>query len=70
MLAVILAWSFAVLAAAVVLGFCAYELGWKVGRLRGDAEQLQRTIGELNSLQGRLAGTRDRVAARGAEIGG
>jgi hypothetical protein len=69
MLAVILAWTFAVLAAAVVLGFCAYELHWKVGRLHSDAAQLQRTIGELNALQGRLGGVRERVAAHVADVG-
>jgi len=68
MLAVILAWIFAVLAAAVVLGFCAYELRWKADRLHSDAAHLQRTVGELKSLQARLGGVRERISARPADI--
>lgn len=69
MLAVILSWAFAVLVAAVVLGFCAYELRWKAGRLHSDTTRLQATIGELNSLQGRLVGVRERIAAQVADLG-
>ena len=70
MLAVIFAWTFAVLVAAVVLGFCAYELRWKLGRLHRDATRLHHTIGELNALQTRLGGVRERVAGRVADLGG
>jgi ABC-type uncharacterized transport system permease subunit len=39
------AWVLAVLVAAVVLGFCGYEVLWKLGRLRTNLTALQ-TLGE------------------------
>lgn len=66
MLAVILAWVFATVAAVVVLGFCTYELHWKAERLHGDAERLQRSVSELEALQRRLLDVQQRIASRGA----
>lgn len=51
MLFVILAWVAAALMTLVVLGFCAYELTWKLKRLRVDADRLQGTIRDLSAMQ-------------------
>lgn len=61
---VLFAWIGAVVLAAVVLIFCAYELTWKSKRLRSD-------LGKLQSLSVTLAGLREDVAAvqaRAAEV--
>jgi hypothetical protein len=60
---VILAWIAAVLVTVVILGFCAYELTWKLRRLRGDAEKLQKTIGQLAEMQLELNVIQQRAAA-------
>jgi hypothetical protein len=60
---VILAWIAAVLVTVVVLGFCAYELTWKLRRLRGDAEKLQKTIGQLAEMQLELNVIQQRASA-------
>jgi hypothetical protein len=52
------AWIVAVAVAAVVLGFAAYEIWWKAGRLRGDLRRLTALGEELTAVQ------RDLVAAR------
>lgn len=44
----IAAWLGALAVAAVVLGYCGYEIVWKTRRLRAD-------LGELQSLQQQLA---------------
>jgi hypothetical protein len=62
-LAVILAWVFAIVAALIILGFCAYELTWKLRRLRTDAEKLQRTVDALGVLQTQLNTLSQRAAA-------
>jgi type II secretory pathway component PulM len=51
---VILAWVGAVVVTLVILGFCAYELSWKLKRLRTDAERLQGTVQELAAMQTQL----------------
>ncbi len=62
MLYVILAWIAAVLVTLVILGFCAYELTWKLRRLRTDAEKLQNTVGQLAGLQAELNSIQLRAA--------
>lgn len=62
MLYVILAWVAAVLVTLVILGFCAYELTWKLRRLRTDGEKLQRTVGQLTELQSELASIQQRAS--------
>ena len=57
------AWIAALLVAAVVLGYCAYEIVWKTKRLRGDLAGLQGSAAQLTALQGALAGTQQRLAA-------
>ncbi len=69
MLAVILACVFAVLVAAVVLGFCGYELHWKLTRLRRDADRLQQTVAELGALSGALAQVQQRLAEVRTSVG-
>jgi hypothetical protein len=61
----IAAWGAAVLAALVLLGFCAYEISWKTKRLRGDLRELQVVAARLTELRGRVAETQERVAATG-----
>ena len=53
---VLFVWIGAVVLAAVVLGFCAYELAWKSKRLRSD-------LGELQTVSQGLAALRDDVTA-------
>ena len=61
----IAAWCAAVVVAAVVLGFCAYELSWKSKRLRDDLRSLQSLADELAQLRVDLADAQLRVAAAG-----
>ena len=63
MLVVILSWVFALVVTLVILGFCAYELTWKLRRLRGDADRLSQTVADLVALQSRLANVQLRAAA-------
>lgn len=55
-------WIGAVVVAAVVLGFCAYELVWKSKRLTADLEQLAGVSARLAGLQREVAAARQRFA--------
>jgi hypothetical protein len=55
-------WIGAVVVAAVVLGFCAYELIWKSRRLAADLERLAGVSARLAGLQRELAAARQRFA--------
>jgi hypothetical protein len=59
------AWAAAVLVSLVVLGYCAYEISWKIKRLRNDLRRLQVLADQLIDLRGRLTETQERVAAAG-----
>lgn len=59
---VLFVWIGAVVFAAVVVGFCAYELSWKGKRLSGDLTKLQSLAGELETLQGDVAAIQSRIA--------
>lgn len=59
----------AVIVAIVVLGFCAYELHWKLSRLRADLNRVQTLSGELSAVVGQLTEAQSRIAARNAESG-
>jgi outer membrane murein-binding lipoprotein Lpp len=48
---VLFVWIGAVVVAAVVLGFCAYELSWKAKRLRTDLGKLAALSADLETLQ-------------------
>lgn len=61
----IAAWSFALVTALVVLGFCAYEIRWKTGRLQADVRRLDAVAGQLQGLRGQLDEARERLAASG-----
>jgi len=60
------AWIGAVVIAAVVLGFCAYELFWKMRRLRNDMQALQGVGIDLAQLQDHVAAAAQRLARDGA----
>ena len=57
------AWAGAVVLAAVVLGFCAYEITWKAGRLRRDLARLRDTQAEAMTLRAALTSAAERLAA-------
>jgi len=59
------AWLAAVVLAAVLLGFCAYEIRWKTRRLNRDLGHLH-DLGEgLSRLQGDAAAVQQRLARTG-----
>ncbi len=60
------AWLGAAVIAVVVLGFCAYELFWKMRRLRTDMQTLQGVGIELAQLQNQVAAATQRLARAGA----
>lgn len=58
---VIGAWSFAMLFAAVLLGFAGYELTWKSRRLATERAALERLVGELTAVGAQLQAAADRL---------
>jgi hypothetical protein len=54
-------WAFAVVVAAVVLGFVGYELAWKLRRLSGDARRLQERVEELRRIESALLAAQQRL---------
>jgi outer membrane murein-binding lipoprotein Lpp len=60
---VIGAWIGAAVVAALVLGFCAYEVTWKANRLRRDTLRLQSVSDQLTELRSELAAAQQRAAA-------
>jgi hypothetical protein len=58
---VLFVWIGAVVLAAVVLVFCAYELRWKSQRLTRDLATLTGLQGELTAVSAQLAGVRRRL---------
>ena len=57
----IAAWAGAVLFAAVVLGFCAYEIVWKARRLQSDLARLHQTQADAVALRDALQSSVDRL---------
>lgn len=55
----------AVLIALMVMGFCAYELLWRVRRLRRDVAALAELAPEVAALQSRLEQVANRVSTIG-----
>jgi hypothetical protein len=51
--------------AAVVLGFCAYEIVWKSRRLQRDVQRLQELGAGFARLHSQLAAAQQRVARPG-----
>ncbi|HEY2300125.1 MAG TPA: hypothetical protein VGH43_20550 [Jatrophihabitans sp.] len=58
---VLFVWIGAVVFAAVILGFCAYELAWKSKRLQGDLGKLETLSTQLTDLQGEVSAARSRL---------
>ncbi len=56
-------WGVAILVAVVVAGFCAYEVQWKVARLRADVAALDSTVAALADLQAKLQAASARASA-------
>jgi hypothetical protein len=54
-------WIFAVLFAAVLLGFAGYELSWKSRRLIAEQARLAGLVAELNAVGARLQDAADRL---------
>ncbi|HEV7203679.1 MAG TPA: hypothetical protein VGN18_03670 [Jatrophihabitans sp.] len=61
----IVAWGAALLIAAVLLGFCAYEVSWKAKRLQRDLAALQGLAEQADQLRGQLTTVQERLAATG-----
>ncbi len=59
------AWAAALAVAAVIIGFCAYELHWKSARLRSDLGRLQALGTRLRALQDDAVAAQERAARSG-----
>lgn len=57
-------WIGVLVVAVTVLGFCGYELFWKLRRLRGDMARLDETAAKLRLLQQQAAV----IAGEGARL--
>lgn len=55
------AWLFAIVLAAVLLGFCGYEVAWKSRRLQRDTARLNRLVGELAAVSADLSASAERA---------
>ncbi len=55
----------ALLFAVVVLGFCAYELNWKLARVRSDVASLQALGARLETVRADLLAVQSRAASLG-----
>lgn len=64
-----LAVAFAVVVAVIVLGFCAYELRWKLIRLTGDLHELESLGDRLRRVQVDLVAVQARARRRAAGEG-
>ncbi len=62
---VALAWSIAAVLAIVVLGFCAYEVRWKLNRLSSDIARLRSVADRLAELQSELTAAAAALPTRG-----
>jgi hypothetical protein len=58
-----IAWGAAVVLGVVVLGFCAYEIKWKISRLGADAARLRKIVDELSKIEAELVTAADRLRA-------
>jgi hypothetical protein len=59
------AWAGAVVFAAIVLGFCAYEIMWKANRLRVDLARLRALESDAVSLRDALVDASERLTRAG-----
>jgi hypothetical protein len=60
---VAIAWASAAVFALVVLGFCGYEIRWKLARLRADVARLETALDALTEVQASLTATLSRLPA-------
>jgi outer membrane murein-binding lipoprotein Lpp len=51
----------AVVIAAVVLGYCAYEIAWRTRRLKRDVQQLQELVDGFAQLRSHLSAAQQRL---------
>ena len=58
----LLAWAGALVLAAVILGYCAYEIVWKANRLRSDLAGLQLLQQQLDQLRDDATAASERLA--------
>lgn len=57
----LIVWAAALVVAAVVLGFCAYEISWKARRMRDDLGKLRGLAERLAQLQADAAAAQQRL---------
>jgi hypothetical protein len=62
----VVAWIIALVLAAVVLAFCAYEIVWKARRLQRDLAKLQSVTQRLQGMQIELAAAQRRLTGTDA----
>ena len=55
----------ALVVAAMVLGYCAYQIAWRTRRLQGDLKHLQELGDGVTALQNQLAAAQQRLARAG-----
>jgi hypothetical protein len=60
---VLLAWGIALVLGLGILGFCAYEVLWRLGRLRSHAERLNAVAAQLVALGDEAAAVQQRLTA-------
>ncbi len=61
----IAAWIAAAVIAIVLLGFCAYEIGWKAKRLQADIADLLTLSTQVDQLRAGLVTVQQRIAESG-----
>lgn len=59
----VVAWAVAGALAIVVIGFCGYEIRWKLRRLRADLDELDVVIGQLRDVQADLGALAGRLSS-------
>jgi hypothetical protein len=59
----IVAWAIAGALAIIVAGFGAFEIRWKLRRLRADLDQLDTVVGQLRAVQGDLTALAGRLSS-------
>jgi hypothetical protein len=64
----IVAWALAGALAIVVLGFAAFEIRWKLRRLRTDIDELDTVVGQLRTVQADLTTLANRVSSTARSV--
>ena len=58
---VVIVWAAAAVFGVVILGFCSYEIRWKLSRLSADAIRLRRLLEQLSAIEAELAASAARL---------